>query len=328
MQLRLLSAAEVRQALPMADAIAGMRQAFAALWRGEAETPLRLRIANPAVDGVSLFMPAFLPAEDALAVKIVSVFPRNPQQNRPTTHALVLVLDTESGQPLALLEGGTLTAIRTGAGSGLATDLLARPDAEVVAMLGSGVQAYTQLEAVCTVRPVREVRVYSPTPGHAAAFAERVAGQGVVPRQVQAVADPAVAVAGADIICTATTSYTPVFPGRLLKPGAHVNAVGSFTPAMQEVDVETVQRSLVVVDSRQAALAEAGDLIVPLQTGAIDEAHIYAELGEVVAQGRGRTSDDQITLFKSVGLAVQDASAAAIALRNAAAQGLGTVVTL
>ena len=328
MQVRILSAADVVKALPMGEAIAGMKSAFAQLSTGKAVVPLRGRV-DVGGQGTTLVMPAYLAESNALAVKVASVFPQNVRQDEPTIYAMVLVLDAVTGRPLALIEGGTLTAIRTGAGAGAATDLLALPDAEVAAILGSGVQARTQLEAVCTVRPVRHVRVYSPTPGRAAAFAREMAGKGPIPDDIQVVDDPDAAVGGADIVCAATTSATPVFSGRSLKPGAHVNGVGSFTPGMQEVDVETIQRSLVVVDSHPAALAEAGDLIIPLERGLIQADHIVAELGEIIAGVKpGRTGPEQITFFKSVGVAVQDAIAGRIALKNAISHNLGTVVTL
>lgn len=313
----------------MAEAIAGMKTAFAQLSAGRADVPLRSRIEVPDRQGVSLFMPAYLPQSGDLAVKVASVFPKNANKNEPVIYATVLVLDTDTGRPLAFMEGSSLTAIRTGAGSGAATDLLARAEAEIAAIIGSGVQARTQLEAVCTVRPIRQVRVYSPTPGHASRFAQEMAGRGSIPDTIEAVADADTAVRDADVVCAATTSSTPVFSGKALKPGAHVNGVGSFTPQMQEVDVETIRRALVVVDSRAAVLAEAGDLLVPLQNGEIEESHIHAELGEIVNGTRpGRTDPQQVTYFKSVGVAVQDASAARIALDGAIDADLGTLVTL
>ena len=329
MELRILNAAEVRQALPMAAAIEGMKAAFSQFSAEQADVPLRSRISIPGHEGVALFMPAYLAQSDDLAVKVVTVFPKNIHRGEPIIYATVLILDTVTGRPLALLEGSALTAIRTGAGSGAATDLLARPDAQTVAIIGSGVQARTQLEAVCTVRPIRTAYVYSPNPQHAAAFAEEMAGQGPIPDAIRPVLEAAEAVRAADIICTATTSSTPVFDGRELKPGTHINAVGSYTPEMQEVDITTIQQALVVVDSRESVLAEVGDLLIPLHSGAITESDIHAELGEIVAGVKdGRTTPDQITYFKSVGLAVQDAAAAQIALQNALRLNLGTVVSL
>jgi len=328
MDLHVLSAADVVAALPMAEAIGGMKYAFAQLSTGRADAPLRTHIKVEDV-GATLVMPAFLADSGDLAIKIVSVFPNNPQLGLPTIHALVLALDTATGKPLALLEGASLTAIRTGAVSGAATDLLARPDARSVAIIGSGVQARTQLEAVCTVRDIREVRVFSLLPDQARQFAREMAGRGPIPPLITVAEDANSAVREADIVCTATTSLTPVFDGDQLKPGAHVNGVGSFTPEMQENDLQTIKRSLVIVDSRSAALEEAGDLIIPLQNGDITLKHIAAELGEVVSGIHpGRTSPLQITFFKSVGVAVQDAAAASIAISNALSNGLGSTISL
>ncbi len=327
--IRILSADDVRLALPMADAIAGMKEAYAQLSAGESVVPLRGRVGVPDHNGIVLTMPAYLVASGDLAIKVVGVYPDNVRRGEPAIHGTVLLLDASNGKPLALLEGGALTAIRTGAGSGAATDVLARPDAHVVAILGSGIQARTQLEAVCDVRSITEVRVYSPNHEHAQEFAWTLSGMGPIPEDIRVTDGPAEAVDGADIICTATTSLTPVFDGGDLQPGAHINAVGSFTPEMQEVDAETIRRSLVVVDSRAAVMEEAGDLIAPMEAGEIGPDHIHAELGEILnGQKHGRTGPQQITYFKSVGVAVQDAVAARIALRNAVAGDLGTIVTL
>lgn len=324
--LRFLSAADVVQALPMAAAIEGMKQAFAQLSADKADVPLRARVQSA---GTTLVMPAYLSATNDLAVKIVSVFPGNAQKDLPTIHALVLALDAETGQPIALMEGGSLTAIRTGAGAGAATDLLARVSSRVAAIIGSGVQARTQLEAICTVRDIQRVYVYSPTRAHAEAFADEMAGQHPIPDDVIVAESAQEAVQEADIICAATTSSTPVFDGNHLKPGVHVNGVGSFAPDMQEVDLTTIRRALVVVDSREAVLAEAGDLIIPLENGDLAPEHIHAELGDIVNGTRpARDNDEQITYFKSVGVAVQDAIAADIALRHAEKMNLGQVLSL
>ncbi|WP_420629156.1 ornithine cyclodeaminase family protein [Candidatus Leptofilum sp.] len=329
MKMRILSAQDVRRALPMAEAIEGMKQAFAQLSTGQAVVPLRGRVDVASQDGTTLVMPAFLAQSNDLAVKVVSIFPKNNARGEPTIYAAVLVLDAETGRPLALMEGGTLTAIRTGAGSGAATDLLARPNASVVAILGSGVQARTQLEAVCTVRNIEEVRVYSPTHENAVTFAREMRGVGPVPDTIRIMSNAETAVRNAEIICTATTSNQPVFNGKDVATGTHINGVGSYTPAMQEVDAETVQRALVVVDEREAAWEEAGDLIQPLQAGLITQDHIHAELGEIVAGLKpGRTDPQQITFFKSVGNAAQDAISGRIALANAIAHNLGTEANL
>jgi alanine dehydrogenase len=327
--LRILNAAEVRAALPMAAAIAAMKAAFAQVARGEVSLPLRTQIDVTGHGGVALFMPAYAAGSDALAVKAVAVYPENPSQGLPTIHGVVLAFDAATGRPVALLEGGMLTAIRTGAASGAATDLLARRDARVAAIIGSGVQARTQLEAVCTVRPIDEVRVFSIDRAEAERFVHDLAGLGPIPESVTVADDAGAAVSGAGVICTATTSKTPVFPAEALSPGCHINAVGAYRPDMQEIALEVVRQALLVVDQRDAVLAEAGDILIPLHQGAIDETHIYAELGAIASgQQAGRSDDNQITLFKSVGLAVQDAVAAAVALEHAQSAGLGRIVTL
>ena len=327
MQLKLYSAADVRRALPMAEAIAAVKAGYVQLSAGRAKAPLRTHLAvRP--DDATLIMPFYAPDDEgALGLKLVSVFNSNVPRGLPLIHSLVLAVDPATGAPLALIEGSSLTAIRTGAASGAATDALARPEAAVAAIFGSGVQARRQLEAVCSVRTIQRVLVYSLA--GAEAFVEEMAGQGLVPSDVVIAGSPRDAVAEADIICAATTSHTPVFDGRDLKPGAHVNGIGSFTPQMQEIDAETVWRARVVVDSYEAALVEAGDLIIPLHDGTIGRDHIAAELGEVLAGTKpGRTNPEQITFFKSVGVAVQDAMAARAILRRGPALGLGQSIDL
>ncbi len=329
MKIQILTEEEVRLALPMREAIEAMKEAFRQLSAGNASVPLRTRIEVADPEGIALFMPALLHTTRDLAVKIVNVFPGNADLELPTIHAVVVAIDPNTGRPLALIEGGSLTAIRTGAASGAATDLLARPDARRVAIFGSGVQARTQLEAVCAVRDIEEAWVYSRDREGAQTFAEELGGKGPIPHEITVAAEPAEALAAADVICTATTSSTPVFSGHDLRPGTHINAVGAYTPDMQELDEHAVEHAYVVVDSREAALAEAGDLMIPIQKGLIREDHIRAELGEIVSgEAPGRSTDDQITLFKSVGVAVQDAAAAGLALRRAEELGLGQLVEL
>ena len=322
----ILNGEDVRRAVPMEEAIGAMKRAYAALSDGRAELPQRVSINVSSYGGISLFMPALVQDEkgEALALKAVSVFPHNAESGLPTVNAAVLVLEANTGRPVALLEGGTLTAIRTGAASGAATDLLARPESHKVAIFGAGVQARTQLEAVCCVRPVQSVRIYDLSLQRVDAFITEMAGKGPIPKDLCPAASPREAVSEADIICTATFSTTPVFDDAALKPGTHINGIGSYNPAMQEVPAETVKRSLVVVDSREAALAEAGDLVQPIDQGLISAGHIHAELGEIVLGRKGgRTSPEQTTFFKSVGIAVQDAVAGQLALENALKSGLG-----
>jgi ornithine cyclodeaminase len=274
-------------------------------------------------------MPAFVDDEggQALAVKIVSVFPHNPDKGLPLIHAAVIVMDAETGEVLALLEGGSLTAIRTGAGAGAATDVLARKDSQIAAIFGAGVQARTQLEAVCTVRQIETAWVYDPNPDQAEKFIAEMAGQGPIPQDLRPAASPKEAVQDADIISAATTATAPVFEAADLKPGVHINAVGSYTPEMQEIPAQAILQAYAVVDSRSATLAETGDLIQPIQQGLFTEEHIQAELGEILLGKKpGRRDAQQITYFKSVGVAVQDAMAGRLALENAKKLGLGQTV--
>ena len=319
MQIRILSAADVTAALPMPAAIEAMRRAFGQLSAGEADVPLRARVATE--KGVTLLMPAYLRQSRELGIKIVSVYGDNPARGLPIIAAAVLVLNPETGFPLALIDGASLTALRTGAGGGLAADLLARQDARVVGLFGAGVQARAQLQGVLAVRPIERVFLLSRTRQSAERLAAEIATWPDAPA-VTLASSPRQAVQHADIVIAATTSSTPVFDGHDLRPGTHITGVGSFTPQMQEVDAVTVRRARVVADSREACMAEAGDLIIP-------GAEIDAELGEIVnGQKPGRQSEEEITFFKSVGVAVQDAAAAAAVLAQAESRGLGTMVAL
>ncbi len=324
--MRILSAAEVKQALPMAEAIDGMKQAYAALSAGQAQMPDRLKVPVAEQEAIALFMPAYLPQPSALAVKAVSVFPHNPTRGLDLIQAAVLALDPETGQPLALLEGKTLTAIRTGAASGAATDLLARPDSHVLALFGAGKQAAAQVEAVCTVRPIQTVWIYDPDANRAAALAARIRGQGPVPADVRPAQSPAQAVAEADVICTVTTAENPVFAHQDLKAGVHINALGAYRPDMREIPPETVGAARLFVDHFPAVQHEAGDLLFALESGLLSLADLQ-EIGDLVrGEAEGRQSAQEITLFKSVGVAVQDAIAAHIALKNARQHNLGVQI--
>jgi len=330
MSLHILSAADVRQVVTMAEAIEAVKEAYVQLSTGQAVVPLRTPVPVERRNAVTLFMPAYLAASDAMATKIVSVFPENPGKGLPLIHAAVIVIDAETGRPLALLDGTYLTALRTGAASGIATDLLSRQDARTVAIFGAGAQARTQLEAVCTVRDIERAWVYDPDRDAADAYVKEMSARGApIPSDIRIASSPREAVRDADVICTATVSSTPVFDDADLKLGTHVNGIGSYTPEMQEVPAETVVRAKIVVDARSASLAEAGDLIIPLRSGLLSEDDIYGEIGEVAAGNlAGRTSPSEITFFKSVGVAVQDVAVAHLALRRAAALDVGNIVEL
>jgi ornithine cyclodeaminase len=323
----ILNTNEVRRALPMGACIAAMKQAYAALSAGTAEVPLRTRLNVAPHEGMSILMPAFVDeAEQALAVKIVSLFGQNPKRGLPLIHAVVLVFDPQTGALEAVLEGGAVTAIRTGAGCGAATDLLARPDAKTVAVFGAGVQARTQLEAACAVRDIETAWVYSPNPEQVAKFIGDLAGVGRIPQDLRAAASPQKAVANAGIISAATTSHAPVFTAADVRPGTHINAAGTHTAEGIEVPAELIARARITVDSRSATPVESGEIAIPLKQGLIKESDI-SEIGEVVlGKAAGRSSAEQLTFFKSVGVAVQDAMAGRLAVANARKLGIGTEV--
>jgi len=317
-----LSAEEVHRALPMPDAIAAMKEAFVQLSNGQVALPPRRRIEAPGEQGAALVMACHSAAQGLFALKFITLFDTNRQCGLPLIQALVILSDAITGTHLAVLEGAALTAVRTGAASGAATDALARPDAAVAAIFGAGVQARTQLEAVSAVRRIRQARVFDPNAALADQFAAEMAQRLGLP--VARASSPAKALEDAGVVCTATTAPTPVFEDHELPPGAHINAVGSYKPQVAEIPADTVRRARVVVDHRASALEEAGDLLAALRRGLIDQAHFSTELGEVLAgRARGRQSAEEVTLFKSVGVAIQDLCAASRALANARRLRLG-----
>ncbi|HEX9691258.1 MAG TPA: ornithine cyclodeaminase family protein [Gemmatimonadales bacterium] len=322
-----LSAEDLSAALPMRAAIEAMRTAFAALSAGEVELPHRTRVET-GVGAVLLVMPGAAPGPFGLGAKIVSVVEQNPERGLPLVSGAVLLLDRDTGQPAALLNAERLTEIRTGATSGLATDVLARRDARKLGILGAGRQARTQAEAVCAVREIKEVRVWSRTRQRADMFASDLREASWAPPEVSVVDDPSAAVIGFDVVCTATAAKYPVLVGAHGWPGLHVNAVGSFTPRMREIETDLLGAARVVVDYRPAVMEEAGEIIEAIDVGALTPDELI-ELGDVVRRvARGRTSPDDITVFKSVGIAVQDLVAGSLAVERARAEGLGTTVTL
>jgi len=325
-KIRFLSAEDLQKALSMTEAIRAVKDAFLQLSSGRAIVPLRTPMALGDRDGGALFMPVYLPESEQIGLKAVSVFAENPRKGLPAIHALFLIMDGRDGRPLAVMDGEFLTALRTGAASGLATDLLARRGARTVAVIGTGVQGRTQLEAVCAVRPIERAYAVDIDRDKAEAFAREMSDRLSVPVAAE---EAERALPHCDVLCTATPATQPVFSDERLGPGLHINAVGSYQPEMCEIPDATVARALVVVDSRAACLAEAGDLIQPIEAGLIDESHIHAEIGEVAAGTReGRTSEEQVTLFKSVGNAVQDLAAASRALARAEQLGLGVEISL
>jgi len=326
MKLRVLSRDHVREAIPMEEAIDAMREAFGQLSAYQADIPLRTPVSGDG--GVVLFMPGRLKKTGAMGAKVVSVFEENSERGLPAVNALVLMVDPGTGRPRVLVEGSYLTALRTGAASGLATELLARDDASVLTIFGAGVQARTQVEAVRAVRPIEAVRIVSRTRASAEAFAEELE-EGDGDLEVQVREDRSEALAGAHVVCTATTSSEPVFSGDDVEPGTHVNGVGSYTSSMREVDDAFVARARIVVDSVDAAMSEAGDIIGPIRRNVISRTQIHGELGEIVNGEKDRRRDaEEVTFFKSVGNAAQDLAVGRRLMERAEEEDLGTEVTL
>ncbi len=321
-----LSRRDLERLLAPADVIAAVESAFRQYAGGASRILPRQEMAV-APEGLLLVMPSALQESRALGAKLVTVYARNRERGLPTLHASYLLLDIETGAPLALMEGGFLTGIRTGATSALAARFLARRDSRCVACFGAGVQAAFQLRCLAAILHLERVLVVGRTPERARDFADAMTKKIGVP--VELAASAREAVDQADLVTCATASSTPVFDGKDLRPGTHVDAVGAFRPETREVDAETVKRARVVVDSYVGALAEAGDLLIPIREGAITRDHVAAELAELVTGVKpGRTDHNEITLFKSVGFALEDAAAARLAYDRALAAGIGQRVSL
>lgn len=323
MDLLVINAAEVRRLLPMAACMEAMEDALKQLGRGEAQNPLRSVNWLPEKRGILLAMPAL--TEEAMAIKVITVMPGNHGTPYDSHMGAVILFDAQYGRPLALMDATEITAIRTAAVSGVATRLLAREDAGDLAILGTGVQGRSHLQSMLKARPLRRVRVWSRSAAHRADYVRWADTDLDV--EVEAVDSAQAAVQGADLICTATATTEPVLQGAWLSPGAHINAVGSSTPTTRELDSAAMALVSHFVDRRESTLDESGDYLIPLQEGAIDEGHIRAELGEVLlGQAPGRSDDEEITLFNSLGLAVEDLASAQVIWREAQRQGLGTAV--
>lgn len=319
----LLTRHDVESLVTIREAIDAVEAAFRAYAAGLVVMPPRAVVRLDAHRATHLSMPAAMLGTPAvLAVKLVTTFPANPAKGLPAVLGLAVLHDADTGEVLAVMEAGRLTALRTGAASGVATKYLARPEAAAVALIGAGVQAAMQLDAVCAVRPIVSCRVFDADAQRAASFAERAVSRlGLTASVAESARD---VVPGADIVIVATSSSKPVLKGRWLESGQHVIAIGTHTPDSREVDSEVVARSRVVPDLREACLAEAGDLLIPIREGVITPDDVGPSLGEVVAGTElGRQRTDQITFFKSVGLALEDAAVAELAYRQALARGVG-----
>ena len=323
-KIRYLNSQEVQSCLPMSAAINAMRDAFIQLSNGEAVVPQRIHMNIPEKNVLGLYMPVYLPGTNRTAIKIVSVANDNAKKDLPLIHALVIVSDATTGVPLVIMDGSALTAIRTGAASGYATDLLATKNASVVAIFGAGVQGRTQLEAVANVRSIDQIYIFDLDSKRAGEFAAEMCLK--LTKNIY-LGKKEVDLPKADIICTATTSKVPVFDHRDLKPGVHINGVGSYTPQMNEIPAETIRKSKLIVDNYQSCITEAGEIINAMKSGEISEDHIFGELGEIASGKKfGRISDREITLFKSVGNAVQDLAVANVVLENAEKNNVGSLL--
>ncbi len=309
MGVRIINDEAVRRLLPMDECIAAMERAIAALACDNAVQPLRSLVWQPDRSGLLGMMPGWLGEPQTLGIKVVAIFPGNHGTELDAHQGVVLLFDTTDGRLLAVMDATEITGIRTAAVSAVATRHLATPDAGDLAILGSGTQAQTHLEAMLCVRKIARVRVWSRKPENAARFAAAESRRWA--RTIEPAPTAREAVRDADIICTTTSASAPVLEGAWIAPGAHVNAVGACLPKSRELDTEAVRQARLFVDRRESALNEAGDFLIPRAEGAIDDDHIVGELGDVVTGGvPGRVSPDDRTLFKSLGLAVEDLAAA------------------
>ena len=324
MKVLILSHDEVVRLLPMTECIEAMEEALAALARGEVHQPLRMVTKPASARGVMALMPAFQAGtEPTFGLKAICVFPGNAAIGKDAHQGGVLLFSGITGELRAMMNASAITAIRTAAVSAVATRVLARADANDLAIIGAGVQAHSHLEAMTTVRSIRRARVAARRFENAQAFAREMQAKITFP--IEAVPTPEAAVRDADLIVTVTTSRDPVIKREWISAGVHINAIGTFSPSAREVDTETMAAASLFVDRRESALNEAGDYLIAARESAIGPDHIKAELGEVlIGAHQGRTSPAEITLFKSLGLAIEDLAAASLAYRKAQQQAVGS----
>lgn len=326
-KITVINRTEVRKLLPMDAAIGIMAQALKLLAKGQVVMPRRAVMWLPDKTGALGMMPSYSAGSKVIGLKAITVFPENRKVGYDSHQGAVMLFEAKHGRLLAVIDAGEITAIRTAAVSGLATRLLARPDAGNLAILGSGVQAHKHLEAMLLVRKIRRVVVWNPSPGSARRFAESESNRCRLTIEVQE--SRRADVSGADIICTVTPSLEPVLFGESIPNGAHINAVGACQPHARELDTAAVVKSRLFVDSRESALSESGDFLFPKEEGAIGNNHIVGEIGKLaVGEIEGRKSDNEITLFESLGLAIEDLTAAEYVYCQATEKGIGTEVEL
>jgi ornithine cyclodeaminase len=326
-KILIVNQSEVAQWLPMHECMDVMAEALKAVAAGNTILPLRPIMWLPEKIGALAMMPAYMKNFEAMGFKVLSLFPGNEGTPYDSHQGAVLLFEAKHGCLLAIIDATAITAIRTAAVSGVATQLLAREDAHDLAILGAGTQARSHLEAMLLARKITRVRVWSRNRDHAHQFAERESRRYGI--NVEPVETALEAVKEADIICTTTAAKEPVVLGDWLKPGAHLNAVGACVPSARELDTAAVLKSCLFVDRRESALNEAGDFIIPRQEGALDDSHILGELGEILlGQIQSRTTGEEITLFKSLGLAVEDLASAHHIYTQMSARNVGTRLEL
>ena len=324
--MRVLNREAVAESLSHAECIGAMELAMRAVSRGDTIMPLRKYIDIPHQGGKFALMPGYLGDPCTFGVKIVSKYPRSAGSPYGSHVGAVMIFDTEAGIPLALLDGSELTAIRTAAASALATRTLSRADGATLAILGTGTQARHHIQALICVRPIRQVRVWGRNATHAQQLVRKLALPASIAASVSGSAREAVD--GADIVCTTTSAAEPVLEGKWLAPGCHVNLVGAAIASAAEADIDVVTRSRFFVDFKASAMAQAGELLAAIKDGAVSESHIAGEIGDVLeGHVSGRRDDNEITVYKSLGVAAQDLAAAYAAFRNAERQNIGVDLT-
>lgn len=322
-----LSEKEVQSLIDIEELIETLEQAHIQFSTGKAVMPVRQVVPLPQIKGRITSMPAYLSEANALGMKVVTYFADNPKQGLPSILAAISLYSSQTGKLIALMDGSYITAIRTACASAVATKALANPETPVMGILGAGVQARAHIRTLSKVRQISEIRIYSLSGKSASQVKRELEPERGI--KIEVVDRAEKAVRGADLLVTVTTANEPILQPDWLKPGVHINAVGSHRPDLREIDGATLRRAVVVVDSREAIMAECGDILLALKEGAITESHIRGEIGEVLAGTKpGRKSPAEITLYKSVGIAIQDVATAQLVYRKALERKVGTTVEI
>lgn len=327
----LLNEQKIKELYSMGDCIDDVEKAFRYGREGKTIAPIRMSLPHKKMSAETLYMPSYIEAEDYTAVKIVSIFPNNAQEGRKVLQSIILLTDAKNGEHAAMMDASYLTVLRTGASSGVATKYLARENSRICAVLGCGAQSLGQIQAMMAVRNLDEIILYNRTIEKAEQLGEKL--RALYPDwngNINFQSDANKAAEKADIIICSSKSETPLFDGNLLKPGTHINAIGSYQPHMQEVDVQTLNKSSkIVVDTIEGALHETGDFLVPMKDGSWNPSSIYGEIGEIICSEKdARTSEEEITFYKSVGIGYLDTMVAVQVYKKAIKAGIGEVFSL